>query len=252
MDSVYRSGRCCRDVAGRLMDMALRYRADQFVALVLLPFVLIILALLYVVVVAVQGRPFLFASERMRRPDAAFLLFKIRTMHPPDPEAEQSILGGDQSGRVTSIGRFLRKTRLDELPQLFNVLRGDIRFIGPRPPLRKYVAAYPDLYARVLAETPPGITGLATVTLHRREERLLTRCQSAAETDHVYRTRCIPVKARLDLIYRDRRSLALDTLILFRTFSRLIPRPNRSRVRVSMGTKLSKEPTLPLVSVADS
>lgn len=196
---------------------------DRAIALVLMPLVLVILGILYVIVVPLQGRPFLFASERMRRPGEVFYLLKIRTMHPPDANGEQSVLGGDQAGRVTKIGRFLRKTRLDELPQIVNVLKGDMRFIGPRPPLRRYVEAYPDLYARVL-RTPPGITGLATVMLHGREERLLSRCNSPMETDLVYRTRCIPMKARLDMLYFEKRSLSLDALILYRTFSRLFRR----------------------------
>lgn len=196
---------------------------DKTLALLLMPIVLVLLAILYAIVVPLQGRPFLFTSERMRGPGQAFRLLKIRTMHPPDSVGEQSVLGGDQAGRVTPIGRFLRKTRLDELPQIINVLRGDIRFIGPRPPLRRYVEQYPELYSRVL-QTPPGITGLATVMLHAREERLLSRCNSPTETDLVYRTRCIPMKARLDLLYRDKQSLALDALILWRTFSRLFSR----------------------------
>lgn len=196
---------------------------DQAVALVLLPFVIVILAVLYIVVVALQGRPFSFASERMRSEDEAFNLLKIRTMHPVDATVDQSALGGDQLWRVTPVGAFLRRTRLDELPQIFNVLRGDLRFIGPRPPLRKHVNQYPDLYARVLADTRPGITGLATVMVHAREERLLSECKTAVETDAVYRNRCIPIKARLDLIYRDNRGWMLNAMILWMTFSRLLP-----------------------------
>lgn len=193
----------------------------QMTALLLALPALMVLALLFVVVVAVQGRPFLYASERMRSPDQAFQLYKIRTMHPPDPLAEECVLSGRQARRVTPLGAFLRRTRLDEIPQIFNVLKGDMGFIGPRPPLRKYVESYPDLYGEVLSDTLPGITGLATVTVHRREERLLSRCDNPAEADRVYRTKCIPIKARLDLIYRRRRGFGLNLLILARTVSRL-------------------------------
>ncbi len=89
-------------------------------------------------------------------------------------------------------------------------------FVGPRPPLRQYVEAFPDLYAEVL-ECRPGVTGLATLLFHRHEERLLAGCASAEETDRVYVRRCIPRKARLDLIYRRRRSLCFDLAILART-----------------------------------
>lgn len=206
---------------------------DQVIALALAPFACVLLTLLYLPVIVAQGRPFLYASERMRSPDRAFQLYKIRTMHPPGPLQEESVLGGHQARRVTAIGAFLRRTRLDELPQIVNVLKGDVRFIGPRPPLRKYVETCPEIYEEVFRDTLPGITGLATVMLHGREERLLSACRSAVETDLVYRRRCIALKARLDLIYRERRGPGLDLLILYRTFSRLSLRTHHRTQRAS-------------------
>lgn len=202
--------------------MTFRRCLDLTFALLLAGPVLVVLCLLWLIVVPLQGRPFIFASERMRRVDQPFHLYKIRTMHPVDPGGEQSVLGGDQSGRVTRIGKFLRKTRLDELPQIWNVLKGDIGFIGPRPPLRRYVTAYPELYAEVL-QTRPGITGLATVMLHRREEQLLSRCDTPMETDRVYREYCIPPKVRLDRFYRTNHSVLLDLWILYLTIARVVP-----------------------------
>lgn len=218
MDTTRRKGLC-----GSTRTMLFRVGIAQCVALLLAPFALLLLTILYCIVVPIQGRPFLYTSERMRTPDRAFHLYKIRTLHPPDPASEESVLCGTQAQRVTKIGRILRRTRLDELPQLFNVLKGDMRFIGPRPPLRRYVEAYPELYAEILEDTPPGITGLATVMVHRREERLLSACSDLVEADRVYRSRCIPVKARLDLLYRKRRGVLLNMLVLYRTFSRLAP-----------------------------
>lgn len=205
----------------RERDNRRRLRLSQVIALLLLPAALLALSALYVVAVVIQGRPFLFASERMRTPDQAFRLYKIRTMHPPEAEVGEMVLCARQARRVTPLGAVLRRARLDELPQIFNVLKGDIGFIGPRPPLRRYVEAYPDLYAEVLRGTLPGITGLATVMLHRREEVLLAACRDPAEADSVYRARCIPIKARLDLIYSRNRGFRLNAMILFRTVSRL-------------------------------
>ena len=193
---------------------------DQLIALAMLPFILVILAILYLIVVPLQGRPFFFSAERMRSKDKAFIQHKIRTMQPVDAYVKQAVLGGDLRHRITPVGVFLRKTRLDELPQIFNVLRGEMVFIGPRPPLRKYVESNP-AYAESLTLAVPGITGLATVMLHQREERILARCKDAAETDRVFREHCIPRKIRIDMLYQRNKSTRLKLFILWRTISRL-------------------------------
>ena len=196
-----------------------RHLSERFLALLLAPLVLVVLAIIFVCYLPTRGNSFLYRSERMKSPTESFTLFKIRTMHPPLPSDDESVLGGDQSDRVTPLGGILRKTRLDELPQIFNVLRGDIGFVGPRPPLRRYVDAYPGEYARVLKRRP-GVTGLATVFVCRREERLLSTSQTPAQTDLIYRRSCIPWKTRLDLFFADHASPALYGYILFRTVFR--------------------------------
>lgn len=196
---------------------------SRLIAALLLPVILVMLTLLFVVVTALQGRPFFYASERMRDTKTPFRLYKIRTMTPVET-SEEMVLGGHLRSRITPIGRVLRRTRLDELPQIFNVLRGDIGFIGPRPPLRRHVEACPMRYRQVLDVARPGITGLSTVMVHHREERLLSRCRSAAETEAAYLEHCLPLKLRLDLLYANKRGVSLNLLILWRTFARLVPR----------------------------
>jgi lipopolysaccharide/colanic/teichoic acid biosynthesis glycosyltransferase len=184
-----------------------------------------ILALPFAVLVAVllwrEGRPVFYVAERMRAPGRPFGLWKLRTMRPAP--ADSGVSGGDKADRITPSGRFLRRTRLDEIPQLWNVLKGEMSFVGPRPPLRQYVERFPGLYARVL-RSRPGITGLATLHFHRHEERLLSRCRDAAETDAVYARRCVPRKARLDLIYQRRRNLCLDVVLMLRTAGKVLRR----------------------------
>lgn len=199
----------------RLFDIAL-----ALVLLLPLGALMIVIAALLLIT---QGRPVLYGSERMRDPARAFTLWKFRTMRPA-AAGDSGVSGGDKAGRVTPTGAALRASRLDELPQLFNILMGDMSFVGPRPPLRQYVEAFPGLYAAVL-KSRPGVTGLASLVYHRHEERLLARCASAEETDRVYSRRCIPAKARLDLIYQRRRSLCLDLWILARTLRRVAERP---------------------------
>lgn len=181
-------------------------------AFILLPFSALLIYLLIK-----QGRPIFYVAERMRAPGRSFMLWKLCTM---TVVAENpGVSGGDKAARVTPMGRFLRRTRADEIPQLWNVFRGDMSFVGPRPPLRIYVERHPDLYAKVL-KSRPGITGLATITYHRHEERLLAQCVSPDETDRVYAQRCIPAKARIDLIYQKHASICYDVAIMTKTFLR--------------------------------
>lgn len=187
---------------------------DLALALVLALPVGLLLALLIPALYLLQGRPVFHGSERMRTPTRAFTLWKLRTMRPE--AGDSGVSGGDKAGRITPAGRILRRTRLDELPQLLNVLAGDMSFVGPRPPLRQYVEAFPDLYAEVL-KARPGVTGLATVIYRRHEERLLSQCLTPEDTDAVYRRRCIPAKARLDIIYRRKESVCRDAILLVRT-----------------------------------
>jgi lipopolysaccharide/colanic/teichoic acid biosynthesis glycosyltransferase len=206
--------------AKRLMDVAL---ALLLLVALALPF----LALLAVLLIR-QGRPVFYLSERMAAPDRSFMLWKLRTMRPA-VAADAGVSGGDKADRITPMGRFLRKYRLDEIPQLWNVLKGDMSFVGPRPPLRQYVERFPDLYARVLV-CRPGITGLATLHFHAHEDYLLRSCTSAQQTDQVYSRRCVPRKARLDLIYRKRRNICLDVKILLKTAARVFRRKSAGGV----------------------
>ena len=196
--------------------------ADIAIVLALAPLALPLFGLLAVLVRLVDGAPVLHAAERMQTPERAFRLYKLRTMRPGTERT--GVLGGDRAGLVSPLGRILRRTRLDELPQLWNILKGDMGFVGPRPPERLYVARRPELYARVL-RCRPGLTGLATLTFHAREERLLAACRTPGETDAVYMRRCVPRKARLDLIWQENRTLCGDLWLLLRTFGRLVPWP---------------------------
>jgi lipopolysaccharide/colanic/teichoic acid biosynthesis glycosyltransferase len=195
--------------AKRLIDLML---ALALMASLALPFGLVLVWLW-----AREGRPLFHVSERMRAPGRPFGLWKLRSMTLVPQDA--GVSGGDKAGRITATGRFLRRSRLDEVPQLWNVLKGDMSFVGPRPPLRLYVERFPELYAKVL-QSRPGITGLATLVFHRHEEALLALCHSAEETDAVYSRRCVPRKARLDLIYQRRRTIWLDFALMARTLQR--------------------------------
>jgi lipopolysaccharide/colanic/teichoic acid biosynthesis glycosyltransferase len=191
----------------RLLDLILAV----LLGLVLSPVLIMLLAVLLVT----EGRPLFYISERMRSPTRAFGLIKLRTM-PVGADRVGGVTGGDKQARMSGMHRLLRRTRADEIPQLWNVLRGDMSLIGPRPPLRRYVVDYPALYGAVL-QSRPGITGLASLVYHGHEERLLAACTTPQETDALYRRRCVPAKARLDLIYARHRSLCWDLALIART-----------------------------------
>lgn len=195
----------------RLLDLIM-----GFVLLFLLGPIILITAL---IVLALDGRPVFYVSERMKSLTEGFNLIKFRTMKPA--VGDSGVSGGEKVARITRTGQFLRRSRLDELPQLWNVIRGDISFIGPRPPLRQYVERFPAIYAQVL-KSRPGVSGLASIYFHAHEERLLSRCRSKEETDLIYCRDCIPRKARLDLIYQTNRNICLDVSLMFKTaFKRL-------------------------------
>ncbi|NVK44941.1 MAG: sugar transferase [Rhodobacteraceae bacterium] len=187
---------------------------DIVLALLLGTLLLPVMIVIAVLVLFRDGRPILFRSERMQTPERAFQLIKFRTMTVSD--ADHGVSGGNKDHRITRTGAMLRRTRFDELPQLWNILKGDMSFVGPRPPLRFYVEKFPEVYGLVLRNRP-GVTGLASLVFHEHEARILAPCQSAAETDRVYSDRCVPRKARLDLIYQKSSNLCFDVEIILKT-----------------------------------
>jgi lipopolysaccharide/colanic/teichoic acid biosynthesis glycosyltransferase len=203
---------------------------DIGLCLLLLIPALPVIAAIWLAVRLNDGPPAIYQARRMKAPRKRFTLWKFRTMaHRRGPE--MGVSGGDKRHRITTLGRKLRSSRLDELPQLFNVLTGDMSFVGPRPPARRYVRMFPELYSEVL-QCRTGITGLATVIFHAHEEWLLRGCKSARETEAVYIRRCVPRKARLDLIYRDNWSIGLDLYLLYLTAGKFLPLPGKRLKRL--------------------
>lgn len=175
-----------------------------------------------------EGRPIFYAAERMKTPDQAFRLWKFRTM---TAEVHDSgVTGGYKASRITPTGAWLRSKRMDEFPQLWNLIKGDLSFVGPRPPLREYTERFPDLYAEVL-KSRPGVTGLATIRFHHHEDRLLARCATLEEADKVYSSICVPRKARLDLIYQKHQNMCYDFDLVFQTIGNLFRPKGRPKKR---------------------
>jgi lipopolysaccharide/colanic/teichoic acid biosynthesis glycosyltransferase len=187
---------------------------DLILVLVLSAILVVPFSILLIIMLIREGRPLFYVAERMKGVDRPFALWKLRTMTISAKDA--GVSGGDKLGRITPLGAFIRRARMDEVPQLWNVLKGDMSFVGPRPPLREYVERFPGLYGKVL-QSPTGITGLASLRYHATEERLLAACTTAAETDRVYAGVCVPAKARLDLLYQRKWSICLDLKLIWET-----------------------------------
>ena len=173
----------------------------------------IILAVALAILI-IDGRPVFYVSERMKTPGKGFALIKFRTMRPDDKD--MGVTGAHKENRITTTGLRLRRLRIDEVPQLWNILVGDMSFVGPRPPLRRYVEKFPELYGKVLRNRP-GVTGLASVYFHGHEEWLLKKAKSAEESEDIYCSSCVPRKARLDLIYQEKQTLCMDMMLMLKT-----------------------------------
>ena len=151
--------------------------------------------------------PFLYRAPRVGQGDT-FMVLKVRTMT-VGTAGSKVTLANDP--RVTRVGRILRRYRLDELPQLVNVIRGEMSLVGPRPEDPAYVDMADPLHVRVFS-AKPGITGLAQLAYHDEAELL-----TGPDADQRYRKEILPAKLRLDAEYLDRRTTLLDLKILART-----------------------------------
>jgi len=158
-----------------------------------------------------DGAPVLFRQVRVGRRGRPFQILKFRTMR---PKAERLGASVTQAGdpRVTAVGRWLRRSKLDELPQLWNVFKGEMSLVGPRPEVPQYVAKYNAEQQRVL-ELKPGITDVATL-LYRNEEELL---RGRPDVERAYLDEVMPRKIQLDLAYAAGANLWEDTKVILRT-----------------------------------
>jgi len=156
-----------------------------------------------------------FRQTRVGKEGRSFSLLKFRSMR-PGSEAQGQITVGGRDPRITGIGYFLRKSKLDELPQLLNVLIGDMSIVGPRPEVPKYVALYTAAQREVLS-VRPGITGLASIA-YIDENEVLGRSSDAERT---YIEEVMPAKLVLDLRYVKDKGLVRDLGIIFGTLRRL-------------------------------
>lgn len=179
--------------------------------IILLPFFLIISLL----VIITSGFPVFYLQKRVGQFNKDFHLFKFRTMR-KDSDKKGLLTVGGRDPRITAIGYYLRKYKLDELPQLFNVLFGTMSLVGPRPEVRKYVDMYNHEQCKVL-NVKPGITDYASLEYFSENELLA----KSSEPESTYVNDIMPAKLELNKKYINEAGLSTDLKIILRTVKKI-------------------------------
>ena len=192
----------------RLFDTVFSIFGLVFLAPILLLIVLLLLATLNGTVI--------YKQVRVGRNNKDFKIFKFRTMY-VNADKLGLLSVGNRDPRITQIGYYLRKFKLDELPQLLNVLKGDMSFVGPRPEVRKYVNFYNQKQMNVF-KVRPGITDLASIEF-RNESELLSNQE---DPDSYYVNVIMPKKLQTNLDYLEKRKLIKDVGVIVKTFWAII------------------------------
>lgn len=180
--------------------------------LVLSPFYVVISLL----IVFTSRGGVLYKQERIGKGGVIFKVLKFRTMR-PDSFSKGALTVGSRDPRITSVGYYLRKYKLDELPQLFNVLFGEMSFVGPRPEVQKYTDLYTEEQRRVLS-VKPGITDYASIK-YRNENDLLS---ASDDPEKLYIEKIMPDKINLNMLYINDKSIFKDIKIILQTLLTII------------------------------
>jgi lipopolysaccharide/colanic/teichoic acid biosynthesis glycosyltransferase len=189
-----------------------------FAAVILILVSPAMLVVAFLVRISSRG-PALYRQRRVGKDGREFQLIKFRTMgHSSEQEGPSVTRAGDP--RITPAGRVLRKWKLDELPQLLNVICGEMSFVGPRPDVAEYIASLNREQKKIL-RVRPGLTGAAT--LHYRNEEQLLSTVPVGELKRFYCSEVLPEKVRLDLEYARRAGFLSDLRILLRTAGAILP-----------------------------
>ena len=160
--------------------------------------------------------PAFFRQQRVGRAGRLFHIVKFRTMHPRAETAGPPLTVG-ADGRITRAGHWLRRTKIDELPQLFNVLLGHMSLVGPRPEVPRYVALYPDDLRTLVLSVRPGITDRASIEF-RDESTLLGQ---SSDPERTYVEQILPIKLQYGADYARSHTLRGDLAIILRTLAAL-------------------------------
>ena len=195
----------------RTGSLILKRISDIICALLLIVILAVPMLIVAVCVKADSPGPVFFRQRRVTTGGRVFSIFKFRTMYVNDNAKNAQVTSGTDS-RITKTGRTLRKLRLDEMPQLFNVLSGDMTFVGTRPEVERYVEKYtPEMYATLLM--PAGITSMTSIK-YRNEEEIL---EKADDVEKAYIEQILPDKMKYNLEYIEKFNFFYDIYIMLLT-----------------------------------
>lgn len=203
-------------LSGRRGALRVKRIFDLIMSVVLIVILWPVMVLIGIAVKITSPGEIIFRQTRVTTYGKRFQIYKFRTMAAGAPgQGSQVTVSGDS--RVTGIGRFLRKVRLDELPQLFNIVKGEMSFVGTRPEVEKYVECYSDkMYATLLM--PAGVTSKASIE-YKDEEHLLSEKK---DVDEIYVNEILPAKMEYNLRYLEEYSFFRDIKILFQTLTAVV------------------------------
>lgn len=160
--------------------------------------------------------PVLYRQQRVGRGGALFSIYKFRTMHQRPDGGPELTVGADP--RITRAGTLLRRYKLDELPQLFNVINGSMSLVGPRPEVPRYVAHYPEPVRQIVLSVAPGITDWASI-MYKDENAVLAR---AGDPERAYIDTVLPAKLQYYVRYVRERTFWTDVRIIVRTLAAIV------------------------------
>jgi lipopolysaccharide/colanic/teichoic acid biosynthesis glycosyltransferase len=197
-------------------DEQMKRFCDIIFSLLVLILLLPIFCIIALIITIESGNGFIYTQKRVGKGNKDFNLYKFRTMK-ADSDKNGLLTVGMRDPRITRSGYFLRKYKLDEFPQLINIIKGDMSIVGPRPEVRKYVDLYNEIQLGVLS-IRPGLTDYASLE-YIHENELLAH---AEDPEKIYMEEIMPHKIALNLAYIEKQSLKEDFKLILNTFKKLL------------------------------
>ena len=190
-----------------------------FALIALIPLSPLLVSLALLIKIDSRG-PIFFRQQRVGKKGKIFRVYKFRTMIKKAGKNQEEVFAVGEDKRITRMGNFLRRWKIDELPQLINIFKGEMSLVGPRPELPKYVNFYPSEKRKQILSVRPGMTSLASIKFSQERGTLIK--SNNPEKD--YLNKILPQKMSLDLEYVKKQSFFIDLLLIIKTIKKIFVR----------------------------